>query len=270
MNSLYSLPAAAALLLGVSLGSTGAVAQSAADVVDITVVPGWQTEDGTHMAGLRVTLQPGWKTYWRVPGDAGIPPDFRFDGSRNIASAALMWPRPDVFMTYGIETIGYATEVVLPIELSPRDAGAPMTLSAQASIGVCKDICLPVELHVSGVIEPGAGLEDLSIKAALGLVPGRLHGAQARCAVDPIADGMRLTATLDVPSQGAQERVFVEPDNPAIWVSLADVSRTGGQVRAEMDLVPPQAKPFALDRSALRFTIVGDSGAVEVMGCTAG
>lgn len=246
-----------------------APAQSVQDVVELDLVPGWRTESGSHIAGLRITLAPGWKTYWRVPGESGIPPQLAFAQSTNVQSVRVAWPQPGVFESYGLETIGYADEVVLPLEIKPTDTSAAMTVSVHASLGVCKDICLPVEVLFSSDIAPGAGAPNARISDALAQIPKSVRGKTARCAVEPIRDGLQITASLPVASQGGTEYVFLEPARSDIWTSPSQVSRKGGTITAVADLVPPEAKPFALNRSSLRFTVLGDNGAVEMLGCQA-
>ena len=81
-------------------------------LAQVEVLPGWRAANGDHIAGLRITLAPGWKTYWRAPGDAGIPPIFSFTGSQNIQAVAPHWPVPEVFDSNGVQTIGYHDGVV--------------------------------------------------------------------------------------------------------------------------------------------------------------
>lgn len=246
-----------------------APAQSVQDVVELDLVPGWRTETGSHMAGLRITLAPGWKTYWRVPGESGIPPTLTFAQSTNVHSVRIGWPRPGVFESYGLETIGYADEVVLPLEIKPTDASTKMNVSVRASIGVCRDICLPVEILFSSDIAPGAGAHEPLISDAIARIPKTVQSQTARCAVEPIRDGLQITAYLPVPAQGGTERVFLEPSRSDVWTSPSKVSREGDTITAVADLVPPEAKPFALNRSQMRFTVLGDKGAVEMFGCQA-
>ena len=94
-------------------------------LVEIEVLDGGLTARGTYMGALRLTLQTGWKTYWRSPGDAGIPPSFDWRGSRNIGSLAIIWPTPEVTMTSGYQTIGYHDQLVLPIEITPNTSNQP-------------------------------------------------------------------------------------------------------------------------------------------------
>ena len=83
-----------------------ALAMTQDEVLTATLLPGWRMENGHQMAGLSLTLSPGWKTYWRSPGEAGIPPLFDWSGSDNIASVRLHWPSPSVFHTNGMHMAG--------------------------------------------------------------------------------------------------------------------------------------------------------------------
>ena len=100
------------------------------------------------------------------------------------------------------------------------------------------------------------------------LAPGRLAGAgTVTCALTPISDGLRVEARIPVSAQGRSEAVVFELPDPAIWVSEATVTRQGSTLMASADIVPPDAGPFALDRSSLRITVIGGRGAVEIIGC---
>ncbi|TCP44495.1 protein-disulfide reductase DsbD domain-containing protein [Rhodovulum marinum] len=265
-TAFHRLAAAAAVALG--LGQT-ALAGPPEGVVSAEFLPGWQTPEGTYMAGLHLRMAPGWKTYWRAPGDAGIPPRFDWAGSGNMASVRVHWPRPKVFQSNGLRTIGYEHDVVLPIELTPREPGQPMELHGRVEIGVCHDICMPMELRLSGLL-PGEGGSD-AIRAALAQRP--LSAREARvghvnCQVEPISDGVRLTAEIEVGALGPNEAVVFELPDPSIWVSEAAMTRDGGRIVAQSDLVPVDGAPFALDRSGVRITVLGTDRAVDIRGCT--
>ena len=77
------------------------------------------TGGGPVLLGLQFRMQPGWKVYWRSPGDAGFPPEPDWTGSRNLRSALLSWPVPLRFSVLGLETLGYKDEVVLPVTVEP-------------------------------------------------------------------------------------------------------------------------------------------------------
>jgi len=249
------------------LASGPATAQTPDTVIAARILPGWQTADGTRMSGLELRMAPGWKTYWRAPGDAGIPPSFDWTGSRNLAGVTVHWPRPQVYHINGMRSIGYKDAVVLPLEIAARQPGAPVTLRAEVSLGVCEDICIPVSLQVDARLA-GAGGGDTAIADALAARP-RPAQAQITCTVTPIADGMALAADIRIPRLGRDETVVVEPSDTRIWVSEPSSRRSGATLRATAELVPPQARPFALNRGALRFTVIGADDAVEMTGCSA-
>jgi DsbC/DsbD-like thiol-disulfide interchange protein len=239
------------------------------EVVQAEVLPGWQTARGTRMAALRLTLAPGWKTYWRAPGDAGIPPAFDWTGSRNLAAVAFHWPAPDVFDDYGIRTIGYADELVLPMELRPERPGAPIRVEGEMELGVCETVCIPAELTFSALIDD-RGAMDPAIRAALAARPvpaGSAGVGRVACEVTPIADGVRLDARIEMPRIGGDEVALVEAGDPGIWVSDPQVARRGETLHVRADLVPPPGTALMLDRSALRFTVLGAARAVDIRGC---
>ncbi len=238
---------------------------------------GWREPDGRHVAALVVTLAPGWKTYWRAPGDAGIPPVFDWSGSRNLAGVVVHWPRPVVFDQAGMTSIGYVDEMVLPLEVVPADPAAAIDLDAEVTLGVCRDICVPVTARFAArLVAPGAA--DPHIRAALAHAPAPLRG-RVTCRITPIADGLRLEAMLPRGWAGdgsaatgavdAVDAVAVEVSDPAVWVSQAELSQRGGRVAATADLVPPAGAPFALDRSSIRFTVIAGAVVAETAGCTA-
>jgi DsbC/DsbD-like thiol-disulfide interchange protein len=231
---------------------------------------GWQTDSGTQMAALHLTLAPGWKTYWRAPGESGIPPQFDWSGSENIASATFHWPKPEIFDLNGLRTIGYENELVLPIELHPIKAGAPMIAMAEVELGVCEEVCIPMTVDLSQALSPTTK-QDPVIRAALSQVPEPAASAglsAAKCSVEPIRDGMRLTSDLTLPRLGPAEFVVIELTDQAVWVSTAQTSRSGGLLTSVADLVPPNAQPFALDRSDIRITVFGGAGRIiDLQGC---
>jgi DsbC/DsbD-like thiol-disulfide interchange protein len=240
-----------------------------AEVVRGEILGGWTTDEGHRMAALRLTLAPGWKTYWRAPGDAGIPPQFDWSGSGNLAGVRVHWPAPELFESFGMRTAVYSDEVVLPLELRPERPGAPIRLRAEVDLGVCETVCIPARLQVAADLD-GAGAMDPAIRAALAARPmteARAGVGAVECRLAPIEDGLRLDATIAVPRLGAREAALVEAGDPGIWVSEPLVARQGDRLHLRVDLVPPRGAALALDRSALRFTLLGSRRAVDVQGC---
>ena len=87
----------------------------------------------SYLAGVEITLAEGWKTYWRTPGDAGVPPTFDWAGSTNLATIKVGYPAPRRMQEPGAETIGYTSAVIFPVEVVPRDAASPSTSSSSWS-----------------------------------------------------------------------------------------------------------------------------------------
>jgi len=248
-----------------------AAAFSQEDVLSGDLRTGWQAESGAHMTALHLTMAPGWKTYWRSPGDAGIPPSFDWSGSENLRAVHFHWPRPHVFTLNGMTTVGYKNDLVLPIEVIPVDPSQPVRLKATVELGVCDDICIPASLTLDSVIA-GPGAPDAVIDAALADRPisARQAGLSGiGCAVDPISDGLRITATMGLPAGGGAETVVFESGHSDVWVSEASANRSGGTLTASAEMVPPQGTPFALDRSGVTVTVISANRAVEIRGCPA-
>ncbi|HXV73615.1 MAG TPA: protein-disulfide reductase DsbD domain-containing protein, partial [Sphingomonadales bacterium] len=133
-------------------------------------VPG--TGEAVIVMGWQVRLEPGWKTYWRTPGEAGKPPRFSWEGSLNVASVRLLYPFPERFEIFGLHTYGYAGEVIYPLLVEPLIPGAPMTLKAKAEFLVCATLCVPAEQSY-----------ELSLRGTAGTAPPSRHYAHLAAAL---------------------------------------------------------------------------------------
>ena len=191
MKSFRRKIALAALYL--SILSTPLLGAGLEDILKVNLRPGWRAEDGTHIAGLQITLAPGWKTYWRQPGDTGIPPKFDFRVSKGLGVLEVLYPTPKITWQDQVRTISYQNEVIFPIVIQPRTIGN-MTISGQVEIGVCKEICIPVSLDVSAIL-PAKGPIDWVIKAAFQTLP-RAGTDKINCTFTAATDGMHLSLTL--------------------------------------------------------------------------
>ena len=256
-------------IVSLCLALFAAGAAAAGDLVSATVRPGWRAPDGRHVAGLELRMAEGWKTYWRAPGDAGIPPLFNWSGSDNLGRASVAWPTPHVFWQSGVRSVGYDGTVVLPLLIDPGSAG-DVTLRGEMDLGLCKDICVPYRLKFSAVLEGTATRRDPVIAAALADVPfteAEARVGAVRCSVAPEGKGLRLRAEIDMPSAGQSEDTVIEAGNPNIWVSEPDSRRQGNTLVTEARLLHMTGGAVALDRSAVRITVLGSRHAVDVQGC---
>lgn len=234
-----------------------------AQVLRIEVLPGWRRADGVQVAALRFRLAPGWKTYWRRAGAAGIAPQMDWRGSRGLRSVTPVWPVPTVFGAPGALSIGFDRDFVLPLLIPAAGPGA-IALRGRLDLGVCAEICLPAQVSVAAELPPG-GRPDPAIEAALADRPARLR-ARASCRLAPGRDGLRLSAEIAVPPQGGREAVVFELPDPDMWVTDAAVTRRGGTLAATSELIGGAAGA-GIDRSRIRITVIGTDGAVEIAGC---
>ncbi len=111
--------------------------------------------EGRLSAGIEIILPPGWKTYWRMPGDAGIAPQIDFGTSDNVGAASVRFPTPHRYEDgYGVTNI-YEDRVVLPVEVPVLDPTRPVHLEVNMNLGVCEVVCIPDAISMDLEIEPG-------------------------------------------------------------------------------------------------------------------
>lgn len=264
------------MILSLSLAMGFAAQADARDVahapITVDVLQGWVMPDGSRMAALRMVLEPGWKTYWRAPGDAGIPPQFDWRRSGNLNGVAITWPTPKVFDQGGMQAIGYSNQVILPLRMVPQQKGKPVAVDVMLDIGVCSDICVPEQLRVKALLDTQETKPQPAILAAMTEVPLSRAEAGVRsatCHLRPSEKGLEITATLNMPDTGGRETVVIEPGRDGIWVSATDSARSGSQLTAQADMIASNPALLALDRSAIRITVLGQNQAVDIQGCTA-
>ena len=235
-------------------------------LVSAELLPGWVTPDGHRMTALRLELEPGWKTYWRSPGDAGVPPRFDWQGSANLGAVRLLWPRPEVIDSGGERTLGYHDRLILPIDIAPAAAGQPVTPQAVVDFGLCLDICVPVQVTLTA--PPPGALPDPLIEAAMARQP-QVSDQRPDCTITPIKDGMQVSASLpQTHNQTDRDTdITMELADDEIWVSTPETDRSGARMTARADFVAASGKPFPLDPDKLRVTLIGPDSAVEFTGC---
>jgi DsbC/DsbD-like thiol-disulfide interchange protein len=109
-----------------------------------SLVSGGKVE-GLWRAGILIELEPDWKTYWRVPGDAGIPPQFDWAGSVNMQTVDVGFPVPVRFQDASGEAIGYHDKVVFLLSIKPASPDQKIQLKLNMFFAVCKGVCIPAK-----------------------------------------------------------------------------------------------------------------------------
>jgi DsbC/DsbD-like thiol-disulfide interchange protein len=167
---------------------------------------------GLGLAGVRISLAPQWKTYWRMPGDSGIPPRFDWSGSVNLMKAEVLYPVPTRFRDASGETIGYHDEIVFPVAIEAENKAQTSILKLNLAFAVCRDICIPA------MADPILDLSVASTSPLVGKwkarVPVVLENGPVRKASARMANG-KLMLELDV--ENAPNDVFIEADSSAYF-----------------------------------------------------
>ena len=219
------------------------------------------------LGGIAFQLQPGWKTYWRTPGDSGVPPRFDFSKSENIEAVTILWPAPTKFDDgAGGHSLGYKNQIVLPLRIVAKNADKPVTLRADINYAVCEKLCIPVEANTELAFASVASTEDSALFAALDTVPkpASIGDPNPLTIRDVKRDG-KSSVLVDVATPDAREvSLFVEGPTPD-WAlpvpTLLEPSPPGvKRFSFELDGLPPGAKP---EGAALKLTLVGGDRAYE-------
>src|ERR1700719_1842818 len=211
------------------------------------------------LGGIAFQLQPGWKTYWRTPGDSGVPPRFDFSKSENIEAVTVLWPAPTKFDDgAGGHSLGYHNQMVLPWRIVPKNADKPVTLRAEINYAVCEKLCIPVEASAELSIASVASTEDSALLAALDTVPKPANvGDPNPLTIRDVKRDGKSTVLVDVVSpDGKDVNLFVEGPTPDWGLPVPKLLEHGppGVKRFAFDLdgVPPDTNP---DGAALKFTL---------------
>ena len=101
--------------------------------------------DGTVRGALQIEPNPGWMTYWKEPGDAGIPPQLIVSPDKGVVLTRLAYPVPKRIDNGPLRDIGYDHPVTLPFELSVKDPTKPLSIGVSAFVGLCRNICIPFQ-----------------------------------------------------------------------------------------------------------------------------
>ncbi len=268
------------LILGALLGAAGPCRADDASVWDVDtrsalrLIAGSTLTDGSApllRAGIELRLEPGWKTYWRYPGDSGVPPRFDFSGSENVKSATVLWPAPRRFPDgAGGNSIGYMGRVIFPVHVVPEQMAKPVVLRVKADYAICENLCVPAEGKAALKLPLGPSSEDSSLATAEARVPKpRMLGTAGimaiRAAHRELANGRPRVAVDVAAPEGVSVDLFAEGPAPNWALPLPEpvAGAPAGTRRFafEIDGVPAGAK---IEGALLKLTLVAGEEAIEV------
>jgi len=236
----------------------------------IRLVAGRRTGSDLN-AGVEVRLDTGWKTYWRYPGDSGVPPSFDFSNSDNVKSVSVQWPAPHRFEYEGGASIGYKGEVMFPVHVVLADPARPAMLRLVLDYAVCEKLCVPArgesQLAVPAALAP---TDDPPLAAAQARTPrpvavGDTTGGLGIVAVrlEPGAPHPRVVVDVAAPPDAPLD-MFAEGPTPEWALPLPErvPGAAPGHHRFVFDL---DGAPPGVDGTGapLRFTLVSGENAVE-------
>lgn len=194
-------------------------------------------------AFIEIEMPKGWKTYWKAPGESGVPPAFDFTESENVAAATVLYPVPHRLVDKGGETVGYKDRVAFPVLISAGSTDKPVALDVAVQFGLCKEICIPAEVKLTLDVPPDANGE-LSHLAGVSLasVPRtpetlRPEDPVLKSARLDMASGRpRLLIEATFPGGGDKADVFLEAPGGAYMPPARKISEDGAALVFESDL----------------------------------
>jgi DsbC/DsbD-like thiol-disulfide interchange protein len=221
-------------------------------------------------AGVEIKLKEGWKTYWRYPGDSGVPPALDFSKSDNVEWASVRYPAPSRFPDgAGGSSIGYKGDVVWPVYVKPKDASRPALLRLKLAYAVCEKLCVPAEANLELALTGDASSADASVAAAEARIPkeGKIGDdgplAIRRAHRESVAGKPSVVVDVAAPPD-ASVTLFAEGPT-AQWALPLPTPVSGApaglqRFTFELDGLPPGEKS---NGATLRLTVVAGEKAVE-------
>jgi DsbC/DsbD-like thiol-disulfide interchange protein len=219
-------------------------------------------------SGLHVTMQTGWKTYWRMPGDGGVPPQFDWSASDNVKTANVMMPLPHRFSDENGEGIGYKSEVVFPVDVTPIDASKPATVLLKMFYAVCNDICVPVQAEVKHMLNADtvSASDSFRLKQARKAVPVPVSaGSLSVTAMKQVSiDGKpAIEMTLKGMKHPSAADVFVEAQGTSYFRKPELIGQSGDETIWRL-MIDSYGKAPDLAGKPVRLTIAdGETGLVH-------
>jgi DsbC/DsbD-like thiol-disulfide interchange protein len=266
---------AAVLLLAVSAGSGLAADESdwqGDSHAKARLVAGSARMQGGEKffrAGVEIRLAPGWKTYWRYPGDSGVPPHFDFRGSDNVKTVTVSWPAPQRIADTEGTTIGYKNGVTFPVLIEPKNPREAVTLRMKLDYAICEKLCIPVSAEAALDVTGATTDHDARIAAAEARVPRTLefdgNGPLAITAIQRRSESSPARLLVDVRAPaGTTPELFVEGPKPD-WALPIPKPVAGARPGSHRFAFALDGLPSGASRkgAVLKFTAVAGNRAIE-------
>ena len=263
MNPRFYLLAAALLAL-VPADARAAALVKTGHVEAELVVDKTAAQPGKPLTvGLKLRMEPHWHTYWRNPGDSGLPTKIQWLLPQGWKAGEIQWPYPKPLPIGPLLNYGYEDEVVLLTELTPPAGAAPgrVNVKAKAEWLVCKDICIPEsgELDLALQVAAGDAAREPRWQAHIDRARNQLPVDAPGWKYEAALQGKSLVVRLTPPGgAAAPAKLAFFPEREGLIEPAAPqkLTREGGAVRIEMKLADPP--PAGLQ--SVRGVAVSESG----------
>lgn len=236
----------------------------------VDIIRGWRQSDDIHIAAINIKLEDGWKTYWRVPGIGGIAPILNWEKSKNIKNISQIWPTPNIYNEYGLQTIGYKDELLLPLQIQPIDKKQPIHLSITIDFGICSDVCVPIQTAVEERLPERTSIGKKNILDTLEktiLSGNKSLFKIVKCNIIPIKDGFEVNAFFEGLASFDKDTLGVVeyPVKQNGWINQKASLVSGNQLNVHATVYNKSI--HFIDRSDLTLTIFTKNKAFEFDGC---
>ncbi len=236
----------------------------------VDIIRGWRQSDDIHIAAINIKLEDGWKTYWRVPGIGGIAPILNWEKSKNIKNISQIWPTPNIYYEYGLQTIGYKDELLLPLQIQPIDKKQPIHLSITIDFGICSDVCVPIQTAVEERLPERTSIGKKNILDTLekAILSGKKSPFKiVKCNIVPIKDGFEVNAFFEGLASFDKDTLGVVeyPVKQNGWINQKASLVSGNQLNVHATVYNKSI--HFIDRSDLTLTIFTKNKAFEFDGC---
>ena len=223
-------------------------------------------------AGVQIRLKAGWHTYWRYPGDSGVPPQFDFTGSQNVKQVHVLWPAPQRLSEDGGVSIGYAHDLTLPLHVVPQDLSKPVALKMKLDYAICEKMCVPAVAKAELTLASGPVSQDATLTAAFeAQVPKkactRRRARPFRYPFGPARDRIEGTARrrrCRGAGRGSRRSVCRGSDAAMGAAGAGSARRGAGGPQAVRIRSRRRTAGRQYDSALVTLTAVGEQGAIEV------
>jgi len=234
----------------------------------VRLIGGANSKDDVALhAGIEIKMQPGWKTYWRYPGDSGVPPRFDFSGSENLKDAKVLFPAPHLFTDETGRSLGYKNSAIFPLVIAPQQPGKPVRLRMKIDYAVCEKLCVPAQGSAELTLGSGGSARNADLIAAEIRVPKVVAATQIGLTARRVNAGPKPMVAVDLAAPAGQMvELYVEGPTPewALPIPAPAQGAPTGRVHFtfELDGLPPGVDPKG--KFDLTFTVVTGERALEV------